>query len=95
MAVTTSIKLSDELKARVAAMAAQEGKSAHAYLIETIEESTRAKEERARFVAEALAAKKRFDEDGLAFDAREAFAHLRALVGGKKTARPKLRQWRK
>ena len=95
MAVTTSVKLSDELKARVAAMAAQEGKSAHAYLLDTIEEGTRAKEEHARFVAEALAAKKRFDEDGLAFDAAEAFAHLRARIGGKKTAKPKLRQWRK
>jgi predicted transcriptional regulator len=95
MAVTTSIKLSDELKARVASMAAHEGKSAHAYLLDTIEESTRAKEERARFVADAVAAKKRFEEDGSAFDAGEVFAHLRARVGGKKTAKPKLRQWRK
>jgi predicted transcriptional regulator len=95
MAGTTSIKLSDDLKARVAAMAAHEGKSAHAYMIETLEQSTLVKEERARFIAEATASKRTFDANGLGYDATEAMAYLRARATGKKVAKPKLKQWLK
>ena len=39
MSSTTSLKLPYELKARMAAMAAREGKTAHAYMVETLDES--------------------------------------------------------
>ena len=53
MTSTTSLKIPDSLKARVTAMAAHEGKSAHAYMVEALEEATRLKEERARLVEQA------------------------------------------
>ena len=74
MPATTSLKLPHELKARVAAMAAREGKAAHACMIETLDEGTRIKEERARFVDAALNSKLAFQKTGLAYDAREVFA---------------------
>ena len=95
MAITTSLKLPDELKVRVAAMAAREGKTAHAYMVETLTESTRVKEERARFVADAMASRKDFEKTGLAYDAREVFAHLRARAADKPIRKPRLKQWLK
>jgi predicted transcriptional regulator len=95
MTVTTSLKLSDELKARVTEMAAHEGKSAHAYMVDTLAEATRIKEERARFVEEALAAKRRFEKTGEAYDASDVFAHLRAKGAGAPVKKPRLRQWLK
>ncbi len=92
---TTSLKLSEELKIRVSAMAAREGKTAHAYMIETLDASTRDKEAHARFVAAALVSKRSFDESGLGYDAAEAFAHLRAKGAGKPTRKPRLKQWLK
>ena len=90
---TTSLKIPDSLKARVTAMAAHEGKSAHAYMVETLEEATRLKEERARLVEQADEARKAFDKDGLGYDAAEVFAHFRTKAAGKKSAKPRLRQW--
>jgi predicted transcriptional regulator len=95
MTITTSLKLPDELKARVTEMAAHEGKSAHAYMVETLEEATRIKEERARFVEDALVAKRRFEKTGEAYDASEVFAHFRAKGAGEVVKKPRRRQWLK
>jgi predicted transcriptional regulator len=95
MTVTTSLKLPEELKARVTEMAAHEGKSAHAYMVDTLEEATRIKEERARFVEEALTAKRRFEKTGEAYDASEVFAHFLAKGAGGAVKKPRLRQWPK
>ena len=95
MPSTTSLKLSEDLKIRVSAMAARERKTAHAYMVETLDQSTRDKEAHAHFVAEALASKKTFDESGLGYDAAEAFANLRARGAGKPMKKPRLKQWLK
>lgn len=95
MSSTTSLKLPYELKDRMAAMAAREGKTAHAYMVETLDESTRAKEEHARFVAEALVSKTKFEKDGLGYDAAEAFTYFRDKIAGKPTKKPRLKQWLK
>lgn len=95
MSSTTSLKIPDALKVRVTAMAAHEGKSAHAYMVETLEEATRFKEERARFVELADAARTTFDKDGLGHSAADVFAYFRAKAAGTKTPKPRLRQWLK
>ena len=95
MTVTTSLKLSEELKARVTEMAAHEGKSAHAYMVDTLEEATRIKEERARFVEDALTAKRRFEKTGEAYDAADVFAHFRAKGASAPVKKPRPKQWLK
>ena len=95
MASTTSLKLPDALKARVAAMAAREGKSAHAYMVEALDSATSVKEERARFLEEARASKTAFDKDGLGYAAGDVFAYFRAKAAGKKAVKPRLKQWLK
>ena len=83
---TTSLKLSDELKQRVNALAALANKSPHAFMVDVIAEQTERAEKRHAFISGALAAKKDFDETGLAFDAEEVHAYLRAKIQGQNPA---------
>ncbi|MBF0255826.1 MAG: hypothetical protein HQL47_05070 [Gammaproteobacteria bacterium] len=49
---------------------------------------------RARFIADAQAAREQMLQTGTGFDADEVHEHLKAMVNGKKIAQPKLRPWR-
>ena len=57
MSSTTTLKLSDELKARIASAAQQSGKTAHAFMVEALELQTELAERRSAFVADALLAR--------------------------------------
>jgi predicted transcriptional regulator len=52
---TTTIRLSDELKARVSRVAEDAGTTTHNFILEAIAEKTESAEKRADFVAEARA----------------------------------------
>ena len=95
MQPTTSLKLSPELKKRVAALARREGKSVHAFLIETIERRAKAMESREEFIAAALASREEFLRTGKGYAAKDVHAWLRARAAGKNPRRPKVRTWRK
>jgi len=60
-------------------------------MVETLEESTRIKEERRRVAGKALPAQSAFEETGQAYDAAEVFAALRARAAGKPVRRPRLK----
>lgn len=83
---TTSLKLPDSLKERVNALAAQANKSPHAFMVDLIAEQTERAEKRQAFINSALAFKKDFDETGLAYDADEVHAYLRAKIQGQTPA---------
>ena len=83
---TTSLKLPDSLKERVNALAAQANKSPHAFMVDLIAEQTERAEKRQAFINSALASKKEFDETGLAYDADEVHAYLRAKIRGQTPA---------
>ena len=91
---TTSLKLTTELKRRAAAAAQTQGVSAHAFMVAAIESATRATEQRASFVEEALAAKSAMRDSGQGYDADEVHAYLQNRVSGKESARPKAKPWR-
>lgn len=95
MSATTSLKLPEELKARVAALAAQAGKTAHAYMLGAIERETALAEKRQAFVDDALAAEKDMERSGLAYDAHDLHNYWKAKLAGKKPQKPKLKAWRK
>ena len=61
---TTSIKLSDELKSRAAAVAQERGVTPHAFMVEAIAAATAVAEQRAAFIAEALAAQAQMIDTG-------------------------------
>ncbi len=88
---TTSLKLPDDLKQRVANAAHELGVSPHAFLVSAIEQAARSTEQRLQFIAEAKAAREEMAETGKGLDADEVHAFLNAKVSGKKVAKPKAR----
>jgi len=91
---TTSIKLSPELKKRVTAAAQKQGVTPHAFMLGAIEESARAAELRASFVAQAERARKSVFRTGKGYDAGQVHAYIRARLKGQKAARPRAVSWR-
>ena len=91
----TTLKLSEELKKRIAAAAEGSGKSSHAFMVEAIEQQTALAELRKAFVASALAAEDEALKSGVGYSAADVHAYLEALTKGKRSVRPKARRWRR
>ena len=90
---TTSLKLTDELKQRTAALAQKQGVSPHAFMVDAIERAAAAAEQRLGFVDEALAARAQMLKSGLGFDAQEVHTYLKARVSDKAAPKPKATPW--
>lgn len=88
MTGTTTLKLSGELKARIALAAQQTGKTAHAFMVEALELQTELAERRSAFVADALLARDEVARYGLVVDADEVFDYLKARAEGKAARKP-------
>ena len=89
MAATTTLKLPEPLKARIAPLAQAAGKSPHAWMIEALEERIAQAEAYAAFMAEALEADREMTETGEGYDADEVHAYLKAIAAGDKPEFPK------
>jgi predicted transcriptional regulator len=90
MPATTTLKLPDNLKKRIAPLAESAGKSAHAWMVEAIETQATLAEKRRAFIADALAAEEEVRRTGLVYRADDVHRYLRARASGKKAPRPKL-----
>ena len=91
----TSLKLSEELKKRIAALVAGTDRSAHSFMVEAIEQAAQREELRRRFGAEAAEAERETEASGKAYDAAEVFDHLEARARGESTRRPQPKTWRR
>ena len=90
----TTLKLPDELKARIVALATAQGKSPHAYMLEALEREAARAEWQQSFVQDALDAEREMQETGIAYDAEDVHAYITQLANGKKPKRPKAIKWR-
>lgn len=90
----TSLKLPDELKQRIAALVEGTGQSAHAFMVEAIEQAAHRVALRRRFGAEAAEAEAETLRSGKAYDPQEVFDYLSAKIRGRKAARPRAKAWR-
>ena len=88
-ATTTTLKLPDDLKARIATAAEQLGKSPHAFMVEALQSQTALAERRREFIDAALLAREEVAQYGLVYDADEVFSYLQAKLEGKPANRPK------
>lgn len=89
MVATTTLKLPDKLKIRIARLAKQTGRSAHSLMVEALEREV-AREERMRdFVREALAADLAVEEGAAVYSAEKVHAWMERLARNPKAARPK------
>jgi predicted transcriptional regulator len=89
---TTTIRLSDALKARVAAAAKRESTTPHNFILEAIAEKADAVERRAEFHALADQRYADFLESGKSIPWEEARSYLRARLAGKHVRRPTARK---
>jgi predicted transcriptional regulator len=84
-----SVKLADETKLRLNRLAANQGVTPHALMVDAIESALSQAEQHQAFVAHALRSRKRVLSSGQVIDGAAFGDYLRAKVRGQKTARPK------
>lgn len=91
---TTSLKLPDELKQRVAAAAKELGVSPHAFMVEAIRRTAEAVEQRSGFIAQALEARDEMRREGQGHYADDVRAYLRRRLQNGQATRPAKKPWR-
>lgn len=89
MAATTTIRLPPKLRARLAALAKQTGRSAHSLIVEAVERHAAYEEQIRSLVKEALAADAEIDETGEVYRAEDVHAWMARLAGERRAQRPK------
>ncbi len=93
MATSTTLKLPDKLKLRIARLAKETGRSAHSLMVEALEREVVREERMREFVREALAADIGVEEGAAVYRAKDVHAWLERLPRNPKAARPKA--WRR
>jgi len=89
MASTTTLKLPEPLKARIAPLADAAGKTPHAWMVEALEAQAALAEMREAFIAEAEASAAEVDAGGPLYAAEDVHAYIVARASGRAVRRPK------
>ena len=92
MTASTTLKLPEGLKARVAVEAAAAGKTAHAWMVEAIAAQAALAKRRSEFVGSALRAEEEVAQYGLIYDADEVFSYLTQKIAGQGIKKPVARK---
>ncbi|MBI5462115.1 MAG: ribbon-helix-helix protein, CopG family [Gammaproteobacteria bacterium] len=86
---TITLKISDQLKARIARLAKAGGRSAHSFMVEALEHEVERAERLRAFVREAVAADADIEAGGKTYRAEDVHAWLDRLADNPKAGRPK------
>jgi predicted transcriptional regulator len=89
MSISTTLKLPDELKARIAPLAESAGKTPHAWMVEALEAQAQLAEMRLSFIQDALASAAELDAGGPLYAMEDVHAYLRARAAGDTVEHPK------
>lgn len=90
----TSLKLPEDLKRRLAKMAANVGLTPHAFMVDALAREAARAEQRAQFAVDAEESERETLSGGKTYPLDAAFEFLQARVAGKRARRPKARAWR-
>jgi len=90
----TSLKLPDDLKRRIARLAASSGQTPHAFMVDALAREAQRSELRQQFAAEAAESEREAIDSGKAHSLDATFDYLAARIGGKNPRRPRARSWR-
>ncbi|MDZ7936984.1 MAG: hypothetical protein U5M53_01345 [Rhodoferax sp.] len=88
MSATTSIKLPDALKATIAKVAALEGKTSHALMVDTLQTAMEDALARQQFYAEGEASYQDSLRTNAVFSGADVRAYVMARLAGKQPGRP-------
>jgi predicted transcriptional regulator len=91
----TSLKLSEALKKRVQSIVEGSERTAHAFMVEAIEQAITREELRRRFGEEAAQSEEETERSGKAYDANGFFDYLETRARGAKARRPRPKAWRR
>ena len=91
----TSLKLPEDLKARVQAAAEAAGRTPHAFMVEAIERETARAERYEAFVDDAVRADREMKRTGLHYASEDVFRYMTARAEAQSAKRPKPKPWRK
>ena len=86
---TVSVKMADETKLRLNRLAARQGVTPHAIMVNAIETTLANAENHSAFVADALRSRQRVVDSGQVIDGAAFGKYLKARARGLKAARPK------
>jgi predicted transcriptional regulator len=89
---TTTIRLPEELKAKVAAAASRAGTTAHAFILEAITEKTANEERRTEFDAQAEERYEKIVASGMTIPWKDMRAYLETRLAGKPAKCPTARK---
>lgn len=85
---TVSVKLPEPTKQKLARLAASQGMTPHALMVQAIEQALAQAQEEQAFVAKALRARKQVLTSGVAIDGQDLARYLKAKARGKPSQRP-------
>ena len=88
MATTTTIRLPDDLKARIASAAERAGKTTHSFILEALAEKAELEEQRADFDAQADARLAKIVASGKTIPWADMRHYLEAHLADKEVPRP-------
>lgn len=88
-ASSTTLKLPEELKARIATLAEAEGKTPHAYMVEALQEKADRAERRREYLEAGAAALRSYERTGIAYAMEDVERYILGIAAGKKPSRPK------
>jgi predicted transcriptional regulator len=88
VSATTTLKLSDDLKARIAPLAQAAGKTTHAWMVDALEAQAALAEMREAFIAQAEASAAEVDASGRLYAAEDVHAYIVARGRGNAARRP-------
>ncbi len=86
---TTSLKLPEHLKEKIAELSRGVAQTPHAYMVEAIAERVARDEKRRAFLESAAESEREFKRTGIAYTHEDVARYIRALAAGKKPKRPK------
>lgn len=89
MTATTTLKLPEELKVRIASAAQAAGKSAHAFMVEALDTQARLAKLRQSFIDDANASAAEVDAGGALYALKDVRAYLVARAAVKSAKRPR------
>lgn len=89
MAGTTSLKLPEDLKARIAALAPGVAQTPHAYMVEAIAEKVARDEKRREFIGSARESAAHFKRTGIVYALEDVEHYIMRKAAGRKAAKPK------
>ena len=92
---TTTLRLPDELRARIAKLAEKSGKTAHSVMLDAIAQKVEEEELRTSFHGEAGTRFAEMIESGAGIPWHDMRAYLKTRASGKTAQAPRARMWRK